>query len=76
MFFRQTGEENLAATVGELLAVGAKSSSVTLQWIMLYLAGHPLKQTILQEEIDRVLGGRVPTFDDKKSMPYTNAVIQ
>ncbi|CAG7632707.1 unnamed protein product, partial [Allacma fusca] len=76
MFFGRVGEENLAATIGEILGVGAKSSSVTLQWIFLFLAAHPDKQALLQEEIDRVLGGRIPTFDDKKLMPYTMAVIQ
>ncbi|CAG7835656.1 unnamed protein product [Allacma fusca] len=76
VFFGRVGEENLAATVGELLAVGAKSSSVTLQWITLYLAAYPEKQEILQEELDSVLGGRVPTIDDQKVMPYTTAVIK
>ncbi|CAG7731630.1 unnamed protein product, partial [Allacma fusca] len=70
MFFHQVGEENLAATVGELLSVGSKSTSTTLHWILMFLAAHPEKQALLQKEVDMVLEGRTPTFDDKRLMPY------
>jgi len=38
---------------------------------------HPDVQTKGQEEIDRVLGGsRLPTFEDRPFLPYTEAIYR
>jgi cytochrome P450 len=39
------------------------------------LAQHPEEQTKLVAEMDRVLAGRLPTFDDVAKLPYTEAVL-
>lgn len=41
------------------------------------MALHPEKQQLAQAEIDNVVGaGRLPTIDDRSSLPYVNAVIK
>ena len=38
---------------------------------------HPEQQKRAQEEIDRVVGtGRLPTFDDRDSLPYVEAFFR
>lgn len=38
---------------------------------------HPEVRRKVQDELDRVLGGkRLPDFDDRESLPYLEAVIQ
>ena len=38
---------------------------------------HPQVQLKAQEELDRVVGGdRLPTHDDRPSLPYLNAVLK
>jgi len=39
------------------------------------LSKHPEIQQKVYDEIERVLGGRAPTYDDVPSLTYTNAVI-
>jgi cytochrome P450 len=43
----------------------------------LAMALNPEVQIKAQEEIDRVIGlGRLPTVEDRKRLPYINAVVQ
>ena len=38
---------------------------------------HPDMQRKAQEELDRVVGGdRMPTFEDRDSLPYLNALLK
>lgn len=44
---------------------------------MLAMVRYPEAYEKLQEEIDRVVGSeRLPDFDDRKSLPYTECVIK
>jgi cytochrome P450 len=40
------------------------------------MALHPEVQERAREEIDRVVGDRMATHQDKASLPYVNAVIK
>lgn len=59
-----------------LLLAGHETTANTLNWTFYQLAQEPEAEAKLHEELDRVLGGRVPTLDDLKQLPYTEMVIK
>ncbi|KAK3552973.1 hypothetical protein QTP86_029618, partial [Hemibagrus guttatus] len=68
-------EQNLIITVSNLFAAGTDTTSTTLRWCLLLMAKYPQIQDRVQEEIDRVIGHRQAVWEDRKNLPYTNAVI-
>ncbi|XP_016091433.1 cytochrome P450 2K1-like [Sinocyclocheilus grahami] len=68
-------EQNLLITVSNLFAAGTDTTGTTLRWGLMLMAKYPHIQDQVQEEIDQVLAGREPVSEDRKSLPYTNAVI-
>ncbi|XP_063077126.1 cytochrome P450 2K1-like isoform X2 [Engraulis encrasicolus] len=68
-------EENLLYCVEDLFAAGTDTSGTTMRWGLLLMAKYPHIQERVHEEIDRVVGGRQPVVEDRKSLPYTDAVI-
>lgn len=69
-------EENLVQSALDLFLAGTETTSVTLRWAILYMAKYTDIQEKVQEEIDREIGhARQPLMENRKSMPYTNAVI-
>ena len=59
----------------EIIPAGFDTTATTMRWILLCLVKLPHVQKKLFEEIDRVLGDRTPSLNDKQAMPYTEAVI-
>ena len=58
------------------LCIGAfETTTNTLSWAFYLLARHPQVEARLHEEVDRVLGGRVPRFDDLPQLVYTRMII-
>ncbi|XP_056306066.1 cytochrome P450 2K1-like [Danio aesculapii] len=68
-------EKNLTMTVGNLFVAGTDTTGTTLRWGLMLMAKYPQIQDRVQEEIDRVIGGRQPVVEDRKKLPYTDAVI-
>ncbi|KAL2101311.1 hypothetical protein ACEWY4_003072 [Coilia grayii] len=68
-------EKNLLCCVANLFAAGTNTTGATVCWGLLLMAKYPHIQDRVQEEIDRVVGGRQPVVEDRKSLPYTDAVI-
>ncbi|KAL7849983.1 hypothetical protein SRHO_G00193320, partial [Serrasalmus rhombeus] len=68
-------ENNLLFTVTNLFAAGTDTTGTTLRWGLLLMAKYPHVQDRVQEEIDSVAGGRQIVMEDKKNLPYTDAVI-
>ncbi|XP_067316715.1 cytochrome P450 2W1-like [Anolis sagrei] len=87
LLFRQKEEEkseskkmfydaNITASILDLVMAGTETTATTMQWAVLMMMKYPEIQRKVQEEIKRVLGSeRVPTYEDRKRMPFTLAVI-
>jgi cytochrome P450 len=58
-----------------LFLAGHETTANALTWTWYLLAQHPDVDARLQAEIERVLGDRLPTFDDVSRLPYTRMVI-
>jgi len=59
-----------------MLAAGHETTGVSLTWTLYLLSQHPAIVRRLQEEGDRVLGGRTPTLADLPSLPYALQVFE
>lgn len=62
-------------TITFLLA-GHETTANALTWIFHLIATHPDVEAALVEEIDTVLGGRTPVFQDIPALRYTKRAIQ
>uniref|UniRef100_A0A8C6TLC8 Cytochrome P450 2K1-like n=1 Tax=Neogobius melanostomus TaxID=47308 RepID=A0A8C6TLC8_9GOBI len=68
-------EDNLLQTVGQLFNAGTETSSTTLRWGLLIMAKYPHLQDQVREELSRVIGSRQVLTEDRKDLPFTDAVI-
>jgi cytochrome P450 len=58
-----------------LFLAGHETTASTLSWTWWLLAQNPAAEAKLHAELDAVLAGRAPTFDDLAKLPYTGNVI-
>ncbi|XP_041633563.1 cytochrome P450 2K1-like [Cheilinus undulatus] len=68
-------EKNLIFSVTNLFAAGTDTTGTTIRWGLLLMAKYPHIQEKVHEELDRVVGSRQICVDDRKHMPYVDAVI-
>ncbi|NXF78127.1 CP2J6 protein, partial [Sclerurus mexicanus] len=69
-------EENLTQTIFDLFIAGTETTATTLCWALLFMVIYPNVQEKVQKELDAVLGcSHVFCYEDRKKLPYTNAVI-
>ncbi|XP_026544121.1 cytochrome P450 2J6-like [Notechis scutatus] len=69
-------EEQLLILLSNLFVAGTETMAATLQWALLYLMAFPEIQEKCWKEIDTVIGNKaILKFEDRKKLPYTNAVI-
>ncbi|XP_044025021.1 cytochrome P450 2K1-like [Siniperca chuatsi] len=68
--------ENLLKTVMNLFSAGTVTTATTLRWGLLFMAKYPKIQNQVQEELSRVIGSRQVQVEDRKNLPFTNAVIR
>lgn len=59
-----------------LFLAGHETTSNALMWTFNLLAQHPEVRAKLEAELDRVLGGRTPAFEDLMQLPYALQVMQ
>ncbi|XP_077105155.1 cytochrome P450 1A1-like isoform X1 [Ranitomeya variabilis] len=68
--------EQIIATVNDIFGAGFDTISSALLWCMLYLLKFPEMQEKIQKEIDEIIGtSRLPRFEDRKDLHYTEAFI-
>lgn len=72
------GEVQALFALGSIMEAGSDTSRVTLSQIIAAAATDKRWAKKAQEELDRVLGDaeRLPTFADRKSLPYISAVTK
>ncbi|XP_053895447.1 cytochrome P450 2J2-like isoform X2 [Malaclemys terrapin pileata] len=69
-------EGNLIHTILDFFIAGTESTATTLRWALISLVLHPDVQEKVQKELDSVLGpSQLICYEDRKNLPYTNAVI-
>ncbi|XP_061072987.1 cytochrome P450 2C20-like [Conger conger] len=68
--------KNLVGTVLNLFLAGTETTSTTIRYAIMMLIKHPQIQERVHQEIDNVIGReRLPLMEDRKSLPFTDAVI-
>ena len=69
-------EDDFRRTIGDLFGAGTDTTATTLHWAILYLVLYPDIQGKIHAELDAAVGaGRMPTLNDRKAIPYTEAVL-
>lgn len=58
------------------LGAGHETTANGMSWMWMLLSQHPEVRRRLEAEVDEVLEGRRPTFEDVDRLPYTSAVLQ
>ncbi|KAM7398942.1 hypothetical protein PAMP_018243 [Pampus punctatissimus] len=68
--------DNLVSTVMNLFMAGTETTSSTIRYALSVLIKHPDIQEKMQQEIDSVIGQQCcPTMENRKFLPFTDAVI-
>ncbi len=58
-----------------ILGAGSETTATTLAWALHLLGEHPDVEARMHAEIDRMLGGRLPDFDEAARLDCTRRVI-
>jgi hypothetical protein len=58
-----------------IIEAGIDTSQTTLKWIILFMANYPEMQNKMREEIESVIGDRMPVQEDRNNCHYVNAFI-
>lgn len=72
---QQMTEQQLFDEIMTIFIAGYESTATTFTWLGVVLQKHPHVLEKLLLEIDQVLGGRVPTFEDMPNLIYTRRVF-
>ncbi|KFZ54989.1 Cytochrome P450 2J6, partial [Antrostomus carolinensis] len=69
-------EENLMQSSFDLFLGGTETTTTIMRWALLFMLVYPDVQEKVQKELDAVLGcSHLVCYEDRKKLPYTNAVI-
>ncbi|CAG7721211.1 unnamed protein product [Allacma fusca] len=74
--FRANAEEHFLGSIYDASIAGYDTTSITKEWIFVYLTKFPEVRRKFQEEIDAKVGlDRTPSLSDEPNMPYVQAVL-
>ena len=69
-------EAQLVYSLSDLFVGGTETTSTAIRWAILFLLHHPGVQNTIQQELDKVIGqSRLPSLDDRNSLPYVEAFL-
>jgi len=71
----QMNEQQLFDEVMTIVTAGYETTATALTWFSVVLHQHPQVLEKLQAEINQVLGGRAPSFEDIPHLIYTRQVL-
>ena len=69
-------DEGVRDEVIIIFLAGHETSALAATYVWYLLSLHPEEEAKLHAELDTVLGGRVPTYDDLVKLSYTRMVIE
>ena len=69
-------DEQLMAECLTLFGAGHETTATALSWTWYLLCQHPESYQKIQQEVDSVLQGRTPTYDDLARLPYCLQVFK
>jgi cytochrome P450 len=69
-------DKQLRDEVMTIFLAGHETTANALTWTWFLLSRNPEVENCLRDELDSVLGGRRPTFDDLARLPYTRMVLE
>ncbi|KDQ23402.1 hypothetical protein PLEOSDRAFT_1109045 [Pleurotus ostreatus PC15] len=70
-------DEEVARNTAAACYVGGTDTAIcTLRIFLLAMVLHPEAQRKAQDELDAVVGDRLPTFEDREQLPYIRALLK
>lgn len=72
---RGLDEKELRDELLTMMGAGTETTALAMMWTLYFLSKYPVTRRAVQEEVQRVLGDRVPTLADIKNMPLVKQVI-
>lgn len=72
----QMTDQQLLDEVMTIFLAGHETTANALSWIWVLLSQNPSEEKKLHDELDRVLGGRIPTFADLPALSYVKQVVE
>lgn len=69
-------DSQLLDEVQTIMLAGHETTAVALAWTWKLLSEHPQAAQRLHDEVQSVLGGREPTWDDLENLRYTRQVFE
>ncbi|XP_025081722.1 cytochrome P450 2J6-like [Pomacea canaliculata] len=68
-------DDHIRGMMIDIVIAGYATSTELLKGFFLFMAHHPQAMKRIQQEIDKVLGLKAPSLNDRKSLPFIEAAI-
>ncbi|GAA3865735.1 cytochrome P450 [Streptomyces sedi] len=72
----RVAERRLRDELVTLLLAGHETTASTLSWAFHLISHHPEVEERLRDESTKVLGSRLPTYEDLRELTYTSQVVE